>query len=58
MDGDTARMMDTSTVPATVAVDKGEVIDSTKAVPKDGCVAVVIKAVAAQLNDELAARES
>ncbi|KAE9038085.1 hypothetical protein PR001_g8115 [Phytophthora rubi] len=58
MDSDTARMMDTSTVPATVAVDKGEVIDSTKAVPKDGSVAAVMKAVAAQLNDELAARET
>ncbi|KAE9338658.1 hypothetical protein PR003_g11395 [Phytophthora rubi] len=54
MDGDTARMMDTSTVPATVADDKGEVMDSANAVPKDGSVAAVRKAVAAQLNDELA----
>ncbi|KAE9170055.1 hypothetical protein PF005_g27709 [Phytophthora fragariae] len=58
MDGDTARMVDTSTVPATAVVDKGEVADSTKAVPKDGSVTAVRKAVAAQLNDELAARES
>ncbi|KAE8985612.1 hypothetical protein PR003_g25877 [Phytophthora rubi] len=58
MDGDTARMVDTSTVPATAADDKGEVMDSTNAVPKDGSVAAVRKAVAAQLNDELAARES
>ncbi|GMF30055.1 unnamed protein product [Phytophthora fragariaefolia] len=58
MDGHTARRRDASTVPATVAADKGEVTDSTKAVPKDGSVAAVRKAVAAQLDDELAARES
>ncbi|KAE8985905.1 hypothetical protein PR001_g22752 [Phytophthora rubi] len=50
--------MNTSTVPATVTVDKGKLMESTKAVPKDGSVAAVRKAVAAQLNDELAARES
>ncbi|KAE8875450.1 hypothetical protein PF003_g40428 [Phytophthora fragariae] len=49
--------MDTSTVPATVAADKGDVTDSTKAVPKNGSVVAVREAVAAQLNDEVAARE-
>ncbi|KAE9147837.1 hypothetical protein PF005_g33595 [Phytophthora fragariae] len=35
--------MDTSTVPATVAADKGDVTDSTKAVPKNGSVVAVRK---------------
>ncbi|EGZ17426.1 hypothetical protein PHYSODRAFT_300508 [Phytophthora sojae] len=40
------------------AADKGKVTDSAKAVSNDGSVAAVRRSVAAQWNDELAARES